>query len=63
MDYRITIEVKNVADGDVETIAQEVWDKYAEDYDANRGEFDVSVSRRENNSHFDTGWTPEEGIA
>jgi hypothetical protein len=46
MDYRITIEVKNVADGDVETIAQEVWDKYAEDYDANRGERTTVTSTR-----------------
>lgn len=53
-DYEIKVSVRNVADGDVTDIAQKIWDDNADACDAERGDFDVSISR----GGFPMDWTP-----
>lgn len=60
-DFRIVIEMKDVAMGDAEDAAQSVWDEFAEPLDAASGEFAVSIRRVEpSGAQFDTGWEPRE---
>lgn len=54
MSYKITIEVKDVADGDVTDLADAIWNENAETFDADRGDFVVSISK----DGFDIGWEP-----
>lgn len=56
MAYRIVIELENVAEGDATDLAQRIWDEEAEGFDANRGEFKVSISK----DGFPVEWTPAE---
>jgi hypothetical protein len=43
--YRITIDMKDVAEGDVTDLAQQIYDDNAEAFDAERGDFVVAVSK------------------
>lgn len=58
-DYRITIDIKDVADGDVNDLAQDIWDSHAEGLDASRGDFKLRVMRVEGRgAQFDLDWEP-----
>jgi hypothetical protein len=52
--YKIVIEVKDVADGDIEELCQRIWDEEAEGFDAHRGDFKLSVSK----DGFPFDWRP-----
>lgn len=58
MDYRITVTIKDVTEGDVSDVAQSIWDEHARALDADRGDFLVEVSRVEGRISFDTDWVP-----
>lgn len=45
MTYVIKIELENVTEGDVTSLAQTIWDENADDLDAKLGDFKLSVSR------------------
>lgn len=44
-DYILTITIKDVAEGDATTVAQEIWDTHADGLDAARGDFTIGVSQ------------------
>lgn len=56
-EFTITITLRNVAAGDAETVAQDIWDRHAEDLDAARGDFELRISR----GGFAHDWVPDEG--
>lgn len=49
-DYRIRIDIKNVARGDVVSLCEDILAKWGDDFDAARGEFVVRTSKREGQS-------------
>jgi len=53
-DFTITIKIKDVAAGDAETLAQDIWDNNAESFDAARGDFEIHISRE----GFPHDWEP-----
>lgn len=58
MNFRIVIDVRDVSEGDATDVAQRIWEAHAEDLDAARGDFAISVLRAERGSLFDTDWVP-----
>jgi hypothetical protein len=52
--YQIVITFKEVSEGDVTDLAQQIWDDNTEAFDGARGEFDVRVSR----DGFPVDWDP-----
>lgn len=44
-DYRITIDVKDVAPGDMRALRDGILEKWGDDFDAARGDFEVQVLR------------------
>lgn len=56
MSYLIKIVLDNVAEGDATEVAQQIWDEHAEDLDASRGDFQISISK----DGFPVEWTPME---
>lgn len=52
--YKIVIELENVAEGDATDLAQGIWDEHGDAFDADRGEFKVSISR----DGFPVDWRP-----
>lgn len=59
-DYRITMIVKDVARGDIEGVAQSIWDAHARDLDVDRGDFALAVVELIAGNGFDIGWEPYE---
>jgi hypothetical protein len=60
MDYRIVIELRDVADGDVSATAQRIWDEHAEENDAARGDFTLRVYRLQaGGGAFETDLNPQ----
>jgi hypothetical protein len=59
-DFRIIIDIKDVTEGDVETVAQDIWDRHAHDLDAKLGDFGVRVMHVQSGAQFDVDWTPAE---
>jgi hypothetical protein len=58
--HRIIIDIKEVTDGDASSVAQEIWDKHAEELDAHLGDFEVRVLKVQGGAQFDTDWQPNE---
>lgn len=59
MPYTITLTLKNVTDGDVTSVAQEIWDAHAEELDAGLGDFDIAISKSgEHGGWFRLDWEP-----
>jgi hypothetical protein len=54
--FTITIQIDDVAEGDVTGLAQEIWDNNAADFDAARGDFNLSISK----DGFPVDWEPTE---
>lgn len=60
-NFRITIDIKDVAEGDATDVAQEIWNTHAESLDASRGDFKIRVARVERvGAQFDIGWEPDQ---
>jgi hypothetical protein len=55
-NYTIRIDMKDVAEGDATSLAQQIWDQYGEDYDAHLGEFEMSISKE----GFGIDWEPDD---
>lgn len=53
-NYTITVEMKDVAEGDATDLAQKIWDENAEELDAARGDFAVHISK----DGFPVDWEP-----
>lgn len=51
-DYRITVDIKDVADGDIQHFVENLEKYHGPDFDIDRGDFAVSVSKREGSSYF-----------
>lgn len=51
-DYRLTIEMKDVAEGDVANLAVAIMNEHGEEYDASRGDFAITASKLEGSSYF-----------
>jgi hypothetical protein len=58
-DYVVKATLKDVGQGDAEDMAQDLYDQYAEELDADKGEFFVRVLRTQVSGEFDTGWEPK----
>ena len=62
-DFRITIEVKNVARGDIATLCAQILEDHGADFDAARGEFRIRTSERPGQSgqnYFPYDWEADE---
>ena len=62
-DFRITIDVKNVAKGDIKSLCQSIVDAHGDDFDAARGEFVVRTAERPGQSgenYFSYDWEEDE---
>jgi hypothetical protein len=60
-DYTITVVIKDVAEGDVTDVAQEIWDTHAAELDASRGDFAVTIARAgDGGGWYGVDWTPDE---
>jgi hypothetical protein len=57
--YRVTVTMRSVTKSGATSIADEIWEKYAEDLDAAQGDFDMTVSRVEGPKSFPVDWTPK----
>ncbi|MFL5861123.1 MAG: hypothetical protein ACJ780_10120 [Solirubrobacteraceae bacterium] len=55
-DFRVIVELKDVALGDAESIAQDIYDSHASTLDP--GDLTVSVSQHLGGNWFDTGYEP-----
>ena len=60
MDYKITIEVKNVGAGDAADLVQQIHDNWDEDFDAGLGDFLVTTSERVGGSWFPVSFKEED---
>jgi hypothetical protein len=59
MEFVIAIRVRDVAEGDVTDLAQQVWDEHAESFDAPRGDFELSISMvHPGGNSFPFEWEP-----
>jgi hypothetical protein len=54
-DFTVHIELRNVAAGDVEAFAQDIWDRNADDLDAPLGDFEIRITR----DGFAHDWEPD----
>lgn len=62
-DFRVTIDVKNVARGDIVTLCESLIANYGEDFDSARGEFAIRTAKREGQSgenYFSFDWQEDE---
>jgi hypothetical protein len=46
--------MRDVAQGDAEEVAQDIWDRHAESLDAARGDFTITIARM----GFPVDWEP-----
>lgn len=44
-NFKVTIDVLDVAVGDIRSLVEDITDRHAESFDASRGDFSISVSR------------------
>lgn len=51
-DFVLTIDVKNVAKGDVRGLVDRIMERHGEDFDAERGDFAIRVSERHGDAFF-----------
>lgn len=54
MNYTLTIEIKDVAEADVTSLAQDIYDEHGDSFDAPRGDFTLSISK----DGFPVDWQP-----
>lgn len=59
-DFRVTIELRDVAVGDAVSLAQDVWDTHANNFDAKLGDFEITVVKVNGPHAFDVDWEPNE---
>jgi hypothetical protein len=52
--YEIRIRIKDVAVGDVEDVAQHIYDAHGEELDAAKGDFEITISK----DGFGVDWEP-----
>lgn len=52
--YTVKITLKNVAIGDVEDLAQRIYEEHGAELDASLGDFDVAISK----GGFPVDWEP-----
>lgn len=58
MNYRITIIVKDVAEGDATDLAQRIYDEHGEELDAPLGDFTVTVAQIDGSFAAEVDWEP-----
>jgi hypothetical protein len=58
-EYRIEIDIKDVAEGDVTTLAQDIWDNNAESFDAKLGDFALSIYKVDGSFTSIVDWVPD----
>lgn len=52
-DYRLTITIKkDVGDGDVRSLAEEILSEHGDNFDAHRGDFAISASKAGDSGHW-----------
>ena len=51
-DFRITIDVRDVAGGDIDALANDIRDQFGDDFDAAQGDFTVTVAQKQGTSYF-----------
>lgn len=57
-DFVIRVKLKDVAEGDATTMAQDIWDREVDTLD--EGDLVVEVLRVDlSGAQFDTGWEPQ----
>lgn len=59
-DFRITIDMKNVARGDVVDFCTHLLAMHGDDFDAERGEFVIRTSEQSGENYFPFDWAEEE---
>ena len=59
-DFRVTIEVKDVAKGDIKGLVEDILDAHGDNFDAQVGDFVVSTSVQEAGSYFPYNWEDDE---
>lgn len=62
-DFRITIDMKNVAKGDVVSFCENLLSEHGDNYDAARGEFVIRTSERPGQSgenYFPFDWAEDD---
>lgn len=59
-DFRIQLDIKDVTEGDATGVAQEIWEKYADELDAKLGDFAVSVHKNSGGFTSLVDWQPDE---
>lgn len=52
MNYRITIDVLDVARGDVKALVSDIMAEHGDSFDAARGDFDITVSEYRDGNLF-----------
>jgi hypothetical protein len=57
--FRIVIELREVTEGDVTGVAQDIWDTHSNDLDAKLGDFEITVFKVDGNFSSDVDWTPD----
>jgi len=57
-NFRIVIDINDVAEGDATTLAQQIHDQHGESFDASLGDFKINVARISGNFAFDIDWAP-----
>jgi len=59
-DYEIVVSIKDVAEGDATTVAQDIWERHALDLDAELGSFELRILEiRSGNRYQVDSWTPQ----
>ena len=51
-DFRITIDVRDVAGGDIDSLAEEIEREHGDDFDAAQGDFVVTIAQKSGSSYF-----------
>jgi hypothetical protein len=60
-DYKVVISLKDVAEGDVTTLAHQIWDSEAESFDASLGDFEMRILKvSPEGAQFDIDWEPHQ---
>lgn len=57
-DFRITIDIKDVTEGDVTGVADDIWNTHANDLDAHLGDFKLSIAKVDGGFTSDVDWQP-----
>lgn len=61
MEYRVVIELRDVASGDAADLAQRIWNAHAVDLDAARGDFTLRVYKLDDGGNaYETDLNPVE---